>query len=266
MSYLPRIIDLGKVSRRFLISTFISILCLTIQTKISLAQDAKVVFEGASNPLTTMLITAPGFVGNDVESYVALKADATHGLGIGAIFSGPYADVVLDGPNGIISSDFFDTDGDITIRSNNNVIIQLDDRKIHGSVFQIFNSAGNERFSVDELGIVRVNGSIEHMSDINRKENIRLVSNQEILEKMSRLNMYTWSYKEDDTIHLGPMAQDFQKYFGLGKDDTTISTIDADGVAMSCIKALYQENQELKTRVGKLEELLNTILTSEEEN
>ena len=39
---------------------------------------------------------------------------------------------------------------------------------------------------------------------------------------------------------IGPIAQDFKAAFKLGENDTTISTIDPDGVALSAIQGLYQ--------------------------
>ncbi len=39
--------------------------------------------------------------------------------------------------------------------------------------------------------------------------------------------------------HLGPTAEDFYAAFGLGSD-AGIGTVDADGVALATIQALYQ--------------------------
>jgi len=51
------------------------------------------------------------------------------------------------------------------------------------------------------------------------------------------------------------MAQDFYAAFGLGQGETTIATVDADGVALAAIKALAEENRELKQRISQLEKL-----------
>ena len=60
--------------------------------------------------------------------------------------------------------------------------------------------------------------------------------------------------------HIGPTAQDFRAAFNLGIDDKHIATVDADGVALASILALYQLVQEkdrqieqLQTRVTHLE-------------
>lgn len=38
--------------------------------------------------------------------------------------------------------------------------------------------------------------------------------------------------------HMGPMAQDFHAAFGLGDDDTRITTVDPDGVALAAIQGV----------------------------
>ena len=76
----------------------------------------------------------------------------------------------------------------------------------------------------------------------------------------------SWSYKaEKPSIrHIGPMAQDFYKAFGLGLDDKHITTIDEGGVALAAIQGLYQQNQALQRENRTLRAQLgaqNTRLT-----
>jgi hypothetical protein len=49
------------------------------------------------------------------------------------------------------------------------------------------------------------------------------------------------------------MAQDFYAAFGVGEDETHISTVDADGVALAAIQGLYQSLQEKDARIATLE-------------
>jgi hypothetical protein len=103
-------------------------------------------------------------------------------------------------------------------------------------------------------------------SDRNAKENLVPVDSQQILERVAGLPVYEYSYKIDSTRtrHVGPMAQDFYAAFGgLGADSTAIPTIDADGVSLAALKALYQRNEDLRrqnealqVRVQRLEELM----------
>jgi type II secretory pathway component PulM len=69
------------------------------------------------------------------------------------------------------------------------------------------------------------------------------------------------------------MAQDFYATFGLGESDRTISTVDADGIALISIQALYQlslekdkqieqltkELEELRQKAAQVEELQRRI-------
>lgn len=81
------------------------------------------------------------------------------------------------------------------------------------------------------------------------------VEGYEVLEKLAALPISTWNYTWDPptTRHLGPMAQDFAAAFGLGDDDKTINMVDANGVNMVAIQALYRKIQALEARVAELE-------------
>lgn len=50
--------------------------------------------------------------------------------------------------------------------------------------------------------------------------------------------------------HIRPVAQDFYAAFGVGEDPRRISTVDADGVALAAIQALYRMSQALEARFG----------------
>jgi hypothetical protein len=75
-----------------------------------------------------------------------------------------------------------------------------------------------------------------------------------VLEKLVALPISTWNYKGEDPAirHLGPMAQDFAAAFGLGADDRTINMLDANGVAMVAIQALYRRVQQLEAEISEL--------------
>lgn len=111
-------------------------------------------------------------------------------------------------------------------------------------------------------------GVWQNASDSNRKHNIVSISGEEILARLRRLPVTQWSYKNEGAVrHLGPMAQDFRAAFGLGSDEKSIGTVDADGVALAGVKALdtrtsqqateletlKKENKELRNRLDALE-------------
>ena len=99
-------------------------------------------------------------------------------------------------------------------------------------------------------------GAWTNSSNRDKKKNITSVDVHELLEKVAKLEITEWNYKVDDEgiKHIGPMGQDFYATFGFGNDSVSIATVDADGVALAAIQALYKENQELKERLRKLEE------------
>jgi trimeric autotransporter adhesin len=85
-------------------------------------------------------------------------------------------------------------------------------------------------------------GSWSSLSDRNAKENFSGVDGAALLSKLNAMRIETWNYKSQDAAirHIGPMAQDFAAAFGLGEDDTHISTVDADGIALAGVQALYR--------------------------
>ncbi len=105
-------------------------------------------------------------------------------------------------------------------------------------------------------------------SDRNAKENIAPVDPQAVLQSVASMPIATWNYitQDDEIRHIGPMAQDFYAAFGVGEDDTHITTIDADGVALAAIQGLNQLLEEkdakisdLQGRVDDLEARLSTL-------
>ncbi len=85
-------------------------------------------------------------------------------------------------------------------------------------------------------------------SDKNQKDGFQAVDTADILNRVAALPISTWHYKSEgaDQRHIGPVAQDFHAAFGVGYGDTSISTVDADGVALAAIQALAKRNDELK--------------------
>ncbi|MBG9735341.1 hypothetical protein ABD86_07180 [Paenibacillus alvei] len=101
-------------------------------------------------------------------------------------------------------------------------------------------------------------------SDKNTKENFSDVSTLQILDKLASMPIYTWNYKDEPSVrHIGPTAQDFQAAFELNKDDTYISSIDAQGIALAAIQGLNEklkaENAELHAKLAKLEARLSAL-------
>ncbi len=84
-------------------------------------------------------------------------------------------------------------------------------------------------------------GSWNSLSDRNMKENFADVDAVAVLERIAAMPIQSWNYKTQAPAirHLGPTAQDFRAAFGLGENDTTINTVDADGAALVAIQGLH---------------------------
>jgi hypothetical protein len=96
------------------------------------------------------------------------------------------------------------------------------------------------------------------LSDRTKKAGFAPVDVEAVLAKVAALPLTTWHYTNDAaaTPHLGPMAQDFHAAFGLGGDDKTITTVDADGVALAAIQGLHHRTTALAAENAVIREEL----------
>jgi len=87
-----------------------------------------------------------------------------------------------------------------------------------------------------------------NVCDRANKENFRPVDKAALLEALARMPVTEYNMKAQDPSirHIGPVAQDFRAAFGLGETDKGINSVDADGVALAAIQALYDEVQQLR--------------------
>ena len=102
-------------------------------------------------------------------------------------------------------------------------------------------------------------GAWESLSSRDAKKEFLPVDPTDILRKVDRLDVSTWRYATQDAPirHIGPVSEDFFDAFGLGSDDTHISTIDADGVALAAIKGLYEIVKEQQEEIERLKALMS---------
>jgi hypothetical protein len=130
----------------------------------------------------------------------------------------------------------------------------------------------NAVISTSTGAYLHTDGTWTNASDVNRKHLFREIAGEDVLERLRELPITEWSYRSNraGSRHIGPTAQDFRAAFGLGDDETTISTLDADGVALAAakaleartagqaarIEALEAENAELRRRLERIEALL----------
>jgi len=110
----------------------------------------------------------------------------------------------------------------------------------------------NPLYKLDVAGEAAVT-ALNITSDRNAKEQFITVKPREVLEKMLRLPITSWQFKEQPGVrHIGPVAQDFHAAFDLGRDDKHIATVDADGVALAAIQGLHELVQEKDAELSRL--------------
>ena len=94
-------------------------------------------------------------------------------------------------------------------------------------------------------------------SDKNLKKNFVEIDEFSLLDKLMTVPITSWQFKDDSrSKHIGPMAQDWAKTFGLGRDKKSISLSDMSSVALASIQALNKKNIELENRILMLEKLI----------
>jgi hypothetical protein len=114
-------------------------------------------------------------------------------------------------------------------------------------------TAGN--FIQTQTGAVLTNGGAwTNASDVSLKENFTPLSPREVLERLAGLPVTRWNYKAEggSVTHIGPMAQDFHKAFGVGTSDKTISTVDTAGVTIAAIQGLREIVREREAEIDQL--------------
>ena len=129
----------------------------------------------------------------------------------------------------------------------------------NGYVFVLFDKNSNEiveRMTIENGGNIRANGgSFINGSSKFIKENFAKVDSQGVLDKLAQLEITSWKYKSeaDSVSHIGPMSQDFYALFNVGENDEGISSVDANGVSMAAIKALYERVKVLEAKLADYE-------------
>jgi hypothetical protein len=104
------------------------------------------------------------------------------------------------------------------------------------------------------VGLAPGGGAWANLCDKNQKRFHGNVNTCEVLQKITTLPLHLWSYKTQvaSIKHIGPTAQDFYAAFGLGDEETSITTVDPDGVLLAAVQELAKQNAELRRMVQAL--------------
>ncbi len=128
-----------------------------------------------------------------------------------------------------------------------------------GLAFNIsFVGTGLNEFRVTNTGNGFFRGNsfaLNHINTSSResKEQFKDIDVREILDKVTALPVSEWQYKseENQPRHVGPVAEDFQKVFGLS-DGKHISTVDMGGLTLAAIQGLHEIVREKDAAIAKL--------------
>jgi hypothetical protein len=95
-------------------------------------------------------------------------------------------------------------------------------------------------------------GSWASLSDEASKTGVTPVSGRVVLRKLASVPVSKWSYRAQGPSirHIGPMAQDLSRAFGVGEDRRHITSVDADGISLAAIKGLNEKVRALQRQVG----------------
>ncbi len=120
---------------------------------------------------------------------------------------------------------------------------------------------GLPRFRLDPVGNVTIQGTLTQMSSRAFKEGFTPLDSREVLDRVTRLEVPEWSYKQQSERHIGPMAEEFRAAFGLGAADTGLAPGDLAGVTLVALQGLYDVVQEKDQRIAELSQELAELRT-----
>jgi hypothetical protein len=92
------------------------------------------------------------------------------------------------------------------------------------------------------------------VSDRNVKHDVVLADTEAVLERVAKMPISVWSYDADtsDVRHIGPMSQDFKAAFAVGGAEQCIANVDANGVALASVQALYNRVERISRETDEL--------------
>jgi hypothetical protein len=125
---------------------------------------------------------------------------------------------------------------------------------VNGGSWAAIYDDGTDVISTSTGARLTAGGAWTNASDRALKTGVAAVDGADVLARLAQVPVSTWSYTAEDPAvrHMGPMAQDFHAAFGLGSDDRSIATVDADGVALAAIQALAAQNASQQAQIDAL--------------
>jgi hypothetical protein len=119
---------------------------------------------------------------------------------------------------------------------------------------RILPGSDNATLVIGPGGGVTVSGMLTQGSSRAIKHAFESVGPESVLDTLSSLPVSRWQYRSDETgaQHIGPMAEEFHRAFGLGSDDKHIAPADLAGVAVVSVQALRQRVVKQAAEIERL--------------
>lgn len=247
----------------------------------------KTIARWSMNVLFVMLVFCLGLVGPPV-AMADLEVTSTGDVGIGT--STPAASLEVRRSDGTAAIKVDENSGFVTKRqmfvleNNGALSFRFIDRNTNNTwQFDTTDNPPVGNFAINHVGqsgrelLLTKFGDMElkgnltaagvfYPSDRNMKDNVEPLDGGEVLRKVMELPISSYSYKSDSKKlrHIGPIAQDFQKIFGVGPDDRHISVADSSGIALAAIQQIVREKDaQLAKRDNQIAELEKRLLAME---
>lgn len=197
--------------------------------------------------------------GNDIGLYASggpLQNDIPDII-LGSSSLSPFSD------DGIISTNPERLGSDMYLRSYDAVVVHLDYDDNESGSFIVRNGLGDNVFTVNESGDVRVNGSVVHSSDKRLKEDISDLSYglKEILKLQPK--SYHWKNLEQDKKSLGLIAQDVKpiisEIVNVKDDDAQTLGISYTELIPVLINAIKEQQDIIKVQNNEIKSLTDRV-------
>ncbi|HEX9937073.1 MAG TPA: tail fiber domain-containing protein [Longimicrobium sp.] len=193
-------------------------------------------------------------------------ADANYAVAIGrAVSADGHEGAIVIGDGSTSDSLQATAANQFSLRANGGIRLFTNSAKTAGVLFQAYPGSASTPWtcsnvhwviSASNCAYLSQGGAWTNVSDVNRKHGFAAVRGDDVLARLRRMPITTWTYNSEGNgvRHLGPTAQDFHAAFGLGgADNTHITTVDADGVALAAAQALEARTTAQQTRIEAVE-------------
>jgi hypothetical protein len=103
------------------------------------------------------------------------------------------------------------------------------------------------------------------------KDRFTSLNGEEILEKIEKMELKGWYYKETEEYHIGPFAEDFYDAFGCGDNNNKedlghyLASSDVAGVSLVAVQELIKEIESLKKLYEEQKNQIDKLLENQKE-